>query len=116
MDLFQSPFKIAAQGRQIHVHHRGQTVKAFIGLWQRVCLRVADHLYPVLDGAMCAVMVAKGFGRVCGDPFLIGQHSHAFAGAAHPQVRVAPTRYQLAGLGKELDLADAAAPELHIAA
>ncbi len=81
-----------------------------------VGLRVVEHLQAVFERAMRHVgLRQRGFG-IRLDPAPGGERCERVEGAARAQVGVAAADDQLAGLGEELDLADAAAPELEVVA
>ena len=79
-------------------------------------LGIVHHLEPVFDFAMGAVECRQfrgGFGR---NPFLFGQGSEARDRFASAQIGVTAPGDQLAGLGEEFNLADAADAQLHVVA
>src|SRR3546814_11444881 len=79
---------------------------------QDLGLLVVDHLQPVLDLPQEAVGQLQVVRDLAADPAGIDQGGQRVLCAAYPQPGVAAAPDQLLGLGKELDLADAAAPEL----
>ena len=78
-------------------------------------LRIAHHLQPVLHLPVGAIVAGQFPGRLVGDPALPGQCGQPAHGVALAQVGIAPAGDQLPGLGKELDLPDAARPQLQVA-
>ncbi len=81
---------------------------------QSLRLFVEDHLQAVLDHAEKAVALAKIVGGAVGDPAAPGEQFERFQRPANPQVALAAAGDQLLGLRKELDLANAAAPQLDV--
>ena len=112
--LGQPPQQVALHVGAVHVHERGQAVELLVRGRQLLSLRVAHHLQPVLDLAVGAVALGQQVGSLLLDPALLRQHGEALLGSAHAQVGIAPSRNQLPRLGEELDLADAAAAQLHV--
>ena len=106
----------AERGRVGKAHEAGDMREALGGLGQRVGLLVLDHLQAVLEGAQEAIGVLQIGGRVVGDEAARAQRFQRGQGAALAQRRHAAAEDQLLGLGEELDLADAAAPELDVVA
>ena len=79
-------------------------------------LLVVHHLHAVLDGAQEAIggfQLVRGLRR---DPLRLRQRVEHGERAPPAELRVAPAGDQLLRLHEELDLADAAAPELEIVA
>ena len=84
-------------------------------LRQVVGLGVLHHLHAVLDLAQADIVAVQRL-RILGlDPAFQRQLGQRLPGLAHAQVRVAAAGDQLAGLGEELDLADAAGREFQVA-
>ena len=79
-------------------------------------LGVVDHLQTVLDLTQGAVILGQGRGDLLRDPALVGQSRQPLYRAAHPQIGVAPARNDLAGLGEELNLANAPLAQLQVMA
>ena len=98
-------------------HERGDARELAFALGQDLGLLVVHHLQPVLDRAQEAV----GLDQLRRPPrrrssAAAASAAQRLAGAAGAQRRVAAAQDQLLGLGEELDLADAAAAELHVVA
>ena len=66
-------------------HKRGKTVKASFIAWQRVGLRVADHLQAMLHLAVVAVVVCELVPLPLRNPAASGQLRQTFNGFAGPQ-------------------------------
>ena len=83
---------------------------------QAVLLAVVDHLHAMLGGAQRAISVAdrRRDGRV--EPVGKGQRGQRSQRRRRAQARVAPAVDELLHLGKELGLANAAAPALEVIA
>ena len=79
-----------------------------------MCLRVLDHLQPVLDAAQKAVMVDQRVARRGVDAPGRRQRAQRLAGRADPQRPHAAAPDQLLRLREKLDLADAAAAGLDV--
>ncbi len=83
-------------------------------LRQAVGLFVGDHLQPMLDPPQELIGRAELVARVVGDPVAHGEHVERDQRLLHPQLGMTAARDQLLGLGEELDLANAAAPDLDV--
>ena len=92
----------------------GNALQPFLVLRQRVALLVGDHLDAVLDPPQEPVILEEVAGRIGGDPAPLGQFVQRLVGAPAAQLRCASAGDELLGLDEELDLANAAPPELHI--
>src|SRR6516225_752140 len=77
-------------------------------------LLVGDHLQAVLDRAERAIAPREVVARRGVDPSGAGERDEHVEGAITAQLGTAPPGDQLLRLDKELDLADAATPELDI--
>ena len=106
-------------GEGCHVRVAAEPRKAGKPLWivgHLVRLLVGDHLQPVLDAAQEDV----GFGKILRhgrlDPAARGEPLQRVERARRAQVRLAAAGDELLRLHEELDLADAAAPELDVVA
>src|SRR5439155_5497125 len=83
---------------------------------QTMDLRVIHHLQPVLDPAQKTVVRDQRLGRRRVDAAGRGEPAQGGAGRRDPQCPQSPAPDQLLRLGKELDLANAAAPGLDVVA
>ena len=83
---------------------------------QHMRLAVVDHLHAMLDPPVGAVADGQIVRDRLRDPALGRQRGQRRHGRAVAQVGIAPARDQLAGLRKELDVADAALAQLHVVA
>src|SRR5262245_24118952 len=81
-----------------------------------VGLLVFHHLQPVLDTAQEEIGGTQFPGGVGGDPASLGETIERLDGSPRPELGVTSAGNELLGLGKELDIADAAAAELDIVA
>jgi hypothetical protein len=108
--------QVGAQFGHVAPHEGREPGEALGRGGQRVGLLVGDHLEPVLDLAMGAVVGDEGGGVHLGHPAALRQAQEPLDRAAHAQGGVAAARDELARLGEELDLADAARGELEVAA
>ena len=79
-------------------------------------LAILHHLQAVLDHAQSVVGCAQHFRIACIDPACRCECIQCRPCASDPQAFIAPAMDQLMGLRVKLDLADAAAPLLHIKA
>ena len=79
-------------------------------------LLIADHLQPVLDPAQEEICVGEVVRGLRLDPSPLRQLLQRLDGAAQPELGMAARGDKLLGLREELDIADAAAPELDIVA
>ena len=79
-------------------------------------LLVRDHLQPVFDPPQEHIGRGQFVARLEGDPVARRQHVERFQRRPHPQFRMPAAGDQLLGLREELDLADAAAPDLDVVA
>src|SRR5438552_2375073 len=75
---------------------------------------VVDHLQAMLDGAQKAISFDQLIGVGCRDMARGGERAQGLASAAQAEGGIAAAEDQLLGLGEELDLADAAAPQLDV--
>ena len=102
--------------RRVEPHEGGDVLQPLIGLRELLSLSVVDHLQAVLDAPQQEVRVAQG-GRLARHDVVLAierlQHREQ-AGTA--QAAVAATVGELMHVDEELDLADAAAAELHVVA
>ncbi len=85
-------------------------------LGQAVGLLVRDHLQAMFDAPQELISRAQFVARLRGDPVARRQHLERLQRLSHPQFGMPAARDQLLRLGKELDLADPAAPDLDIVA
>src|SRR5262249_48994049 len=92
----------------------GESLQFEVTLGQRVRLLVVDHLQAMLDDAQETIGLDHVFGDLERRAAGARERAQRVAGAARAQTRVAAPEDQLLGLRKEFDLANAAAPELHI--
>src|SRR6476646_6434447 len=83
---------------------------------QNMGLLVADHLQPVLDPAQEKVSFDEILSGLRLDPAASRQRVQSFDGAAQAELRMTAAGNELLGLGEELDIADATAPELDVVA
>ena len=81
---------------------------------QAVGLQIGNHLQAVLNRAQPVIAFAQQVGIVSTDQPGLRQRIQTGAGAAQPHRRMAAAVDQLVDLGKEFDLADAAAALLDI--
>ena len=117
LDTLQPLAQPIAPGVEIaFAHHIGDVQQPVLLFRQVMGLGVVHHLDAMFDVAVLAVMIGQLAGDVIGNPALYRQSSQRPDRAASAQVGVAAAGDQLAGLGKELDLADAALAELHVMA
>ena len=79
-------------------------------------LLVGDHLQAVLDAAQKAVGLVEFVARLGFDPAALGEPRAARRACGDAQIRLPAAGDQLLRLHEELDLADAAAPELDVVA
>jgi hypothetical protein len=94
----------------------GEALQLGLAGGQRLGLLVGHHLEAVLQAAQGAVGPGQlGRGRGL-DPAALGQEGQRPAGLRHAQLGHAPAQHELLRLGEELDLADAAAPDLQVVA
>jgi hypothetical protein len=87
-----------------------------VGLRKLVGLVVGDHLGPVLQRAQVAIGLDQIVAVLGRDVAGVRQGRQGVQGARAAQVRMAAAQDQLLGLDEELDLADAAAPQLQVRA
>ena len=85
-------------------------------LGQALGLGVLEHLQPVLELAVGGVGLSERRGGLAVDPALVGERRQRRQRLALAQPRVAAADDELAGLGEELDVADAALAELEVVA
>ena len=83
---------------------------------QHMRLAVVDHLHAMLDPPVGAVAVGQLVRDRLRDPALRRQRGQRRHGRPVAQVGIATACDQLAGLGKELDVADAPLAQLHVVA
>ena len=95
-------------------HEAGDAFDAFGRGRHLMRLGVVHHLQAMFQLAVGAVMIGQFSRHLGGDPALRSQRLEAPQRGAVTQGRIAPARDQLAGLGEELDLADAALPQLDV--
>jgi hypothetical protein len=79
-------------------------------------LRVVHHLQAMLHLAVVKVKLGQLAGHLGRNPPLFGKCCKAAKRRAVAQIGVAASGDQLAGLGEEFDLADAAHAQLHVVA
>ena len=96
--------------------HAGDMLQPLLVLRQRMGLRVPHHLDAVLEIAQEQVALRKLGRRLSLDPPLLGERVEHRQRLATPKRRRPPTGDQLLRLYEELDLANAAAPQLHVVA
>src|SRR5690606_27586222 len=85
-------------------------------LRQHMGLLVGDHLDCMLDTPQKPVLSGECIARVLRDPAIACELSEHGNSLSPPQLGKTPASYELLGLHEELDLADAAAPELDVVA
>ena len=102
------PVRIAEEAREL-LHPFGR-------VGQRMGLLVGDHLEPVLDPAQEQIGIDQFVADLDRDPVVGREHVERLQRRPHPQFGMPPARDQLLGLGEELDLADAATPDLDVVA
>ena len=107
--------EVRAEVGHVAVHEGGEAGEAVLRRGQRMGLLVCDHLEAVFDLPVGAVVGGEGLRDVVGDPALLRKAGEAVDRAAHAEVGVAAAGDELAGLGEELDLADAAGGKLEVA-
>ena len=83
---------------------------------QALRLLVGDHLQAMLDGSEEDIGLGELLDRVGGHPALGVQFAQHFERARAAQLGPAPAEDELLRLHEELDLANAAAPELDVVA
>ena len=83
---------------------------------QALRLLIVHHLQAMLDGAQIGVGDAQVLDRVGGDPTVVMQLRQHVERARTTQLRSATAENELLRLNEKLDLADAAATELHVVA
>ena len=103
-------------GRIIEAREFRHTLQILVCRWQRLRLLVGDHLQAMLDRAQDAVGVRQVALHLGLDPAALGELHERRERLRHAQVGLAASGDQLLRLGEELDLADAAAPELDVVA
>ena len=81
---------------------------------QALCLFIGDHLQPMFDGAQEGVSRRQVVHCILRDPAIGGQTHQHVQRARATQLRTPSAKNQLLCLDEELDLANAAASELHI--
>ncbi len=100
-------------GKTAEAGERGQLV----GLGrQRLRLLVGDHLQAMLDGAQEAIGLVELAPHLGLDPAARLQALQRDERLRHAQLRLAAAGDELLGLDEELDLANAAAPDLDVVA
>ena len=77
-------------------------------------LRIINHLQPMLHLTMKPVMIGQISSNISLHPTCGNKPLQTFLCATHPQRRITPPRDQLPGLCKELNLANATAPQFHV--
>ena len=73
MHLGQPRFDLGAQLGRVTPHKGGQPIKLLCRIGQQMRLRIAQHLHPVFDLAMRAVMPGQRLGGVAFDPARLRQ-------------------------------------------
>ena len=106
--------RLGESTRGLEPHERGDVRDAFLVLRHAVGLPVVDHLQPMFERAVETVGCHQLGRRAAAH--VPGRHQpvERLPGAAHAQGFISPAPDELLGLGQELDLADAAAPELDV--
>ena len=104
------------EGGGVGAAEGGEAGEAFGALGEALGLGVLEHLQAVLDLAVGDVGLRELVGGGAVDPALGGEGGEGGEGGALAEVGVAAADDELAGLGEELDLADAAAAELDVVA
>ena len=84
------------------------------GCWHGVGLLIAHHLQTMLHFTVGEIKPGQFIGHRLGHPIFGGQRLQAAQRGAVAQGGIAPSGDELAGLGEELDLADAALTEFHV--
>ena len=108
---------VGLEARAVGIAHQpADDGDALGGVGHHMGLLVAQHLQPVLDRAQEPVGGGELGRRPVADPALARQRRQRLGRRPHAQAAVAAAGDQLLGLGEELDLADAAAPELDVVA
>ena len=116
-DRLQPPGQRRAEGFHVGLAgHQRHAAQFLVILGQRMGLLVAHHLDAVLDVAEVPVGGRQLPGRLRIDPVGVGEPEQRLVGPTAPKRGHATTGDQLLGLNEELDLADAAAPELDVVA
>ncbi len=110
----EAVLEVFAQRRGVAPRQVGQAREALRVARQEVGLGIADHLQSVLDLAEEFVVAAQGVGLVLTDPARGRQALQALQCLPHAKRRIPPSGNELAGLREELDLADAAGPQLDV--
>ena len=100
--------------RPVIAHEQGERRDPGVVRRQGVGLAVLLHLDAVLDRAEIAVGLDQLVRHAALDPSGIDQGQQARLRAGGAERRVAAAEDQLLGLGEELDLADAASPQLYV--
>ena len=102
--------------RRVEPHEGGDVLQSFIGLRELLGLGVVDHLQAVLDAPQQQVRIAQGGRLPRHDVVLAIERPPAWRAGLHRAGGVAATVGELVHMHEELDLADAAAAELHVVA
>ena len=103
-------------GAAVIAEEAGEALHRLGIVGQAMGLLVRDHLQPVFDPPQELIGRGQFVARLEGDPVARGQHLQGFQRRPHPQFGMPAAGDQLLGLREELDLADAAAPDLDIVA
>ncbi len=106
----------AEGGRPVVAQESGDARESRLVVGQAMGLLIVDHLQPVLEPAQEAVGGAQFLRRSGVDVPGLGQRAQRLRRPGAAQARLAAAPDQLLGLRKELDLADAAAPQLDVVA
>ncbi len=117
VDALEQRGDVSVEAPEVAVSGQGGDTSPFgVVLGKAMGLLVGDHLRPVLQPAQAGVGARHLRGRV-GRHVPVGrQGGEGVQGARRAQVAVASAQDQLLGLDIELDLADAAAPQLQVGA
>ena len=111
------PASVAPKAGAVGSPQKSASAGEVVGrLGQALGLGVVEHLQPVLERAVGDVGVGERGGGGAVDPALVGERGQRGQRLALAQLRVAAADDELAGLGEELDLADAALAELEVVA
>ena len=115
LDAFRMGGQRLAEGRAVGIAaEAGEGFELARRLGQGLGLLVVAHLQAMLDGAQPAVGFGELVARLRCDPAFVGQLLQHVERARAAQSRAPAAEDELLGLDEELDLADAAAAELHV--
>ncbi len=117
VDAGEAVGDVALEGGAIGpARERGEAPARLLRAREGLGLRVLHHLQAMLERAVGRVVAREQLGGVVLDPARPGQRLERAERGGHAQDRLAPAADELARLGEELDLADAARPQLDVAA